>query len=405
MSDRNKQQAYSILEVRDYYPSTNNPSSSTWVFGQVLSLKNMGYNPLVISPTPIIPFKSFFPKRFKLYDTPDYSIQNYKGTDVIRPGYIKLPENKTVGFNLKNLSNCLLKYGDYKSIKLIHAHFGQNGVAALALKQKLNVPLITSFYGFDAGGARKQFQPHYKKLIEKGDLFLALSQDMKNDLVNLEFPENKIVVHHLGVDLASFTPTTERNKKFTLLTIARLVEVKGIQFVIKAFADFLTKHPSEKEKIEYKIIGGGEYEPVLKQLVSELKLEQNVIFINNLILNNAREIVNIEMQTCDLFALTSFTTSSGHKEGTPVVLMEAQACDKACISSWHAGIPEIVINNQTGILVPEKAVPEIENAIEKLYFNNELREQMGTNARAHIMQEFNHTVQMQKLDSIFKQLI
>jgi len=401
----NNNNLYDILVIRDYYPSINNPSSSTWVYNQVLEISQMGYNPFVISPTPINPLKNVFKKRFHLYDVPTTNIDIYKNTKVIRPPYIKIPYNKMIGITLKQLSKCISKYGDIDSLKLIHAHFGQNGVASLKLKKELNIPLITSFYGYDTGRLADLYKPYYKNLIREGDLFLALSNDMKNDLLNLGFPERKVIIHHLGIDLNTFNHSTIKKEKFTILTVARLDKVKGIEFVLQALYLFFNKYPKEKNKIQYRIIGGGKYEKELISMTKKLKLNENVVFINNLINPNSRQIVIEEMKNCDLFILCSYTLENGAKEGTPVVLMEAQACGKPCIATFHAGIPEIVKNNETGILVNEKSPEEISRAIEKLYFNKEMRLDFGKRARDHINKEFNQEIQMEKLAQIYHSLI
>ena len=102
------------------------------------------------------------------------------------------------------------------------------------------------------------------------------------------------------------------------------------------------------------------------------------------------------MQNADLFLLCSYTEIGGYKEGTPVVLMEAQACGVPCIASQHAGIPEIVKHQETGILTKEQSIDEISNAIAEIYFNSDKHKQMSKNARNHIINEFNHKVQNEK---------
>lgn len=399
---------YDILVIRDYFPSINNPSSSTWVYNQVLNLQKSGFNPLVISPTPINPLKKLFKKKFRLYDNPSNKIELYKDIRVIRPGYLKIPNNLSVSFNLTQLENCLYKYRFLKGIKLIHAHFGQNGAAAIKLKRRLNLPLITSFYGYDSGRLGSKFKPFYRDLINEGDLFLALSENMKEDLINLGFPENKIKIHHLGIELKEFNYLNregKKNDKFTLLTVARLDEVKGVQYVLYALHDFLTRFPEYKNKIRYLILGGGVYENKLRELVKKLSITSQVEFINNLIIPNSRDLVKKVMNECDIFCLCSFVAPNGAKEGTPVVLMEAQASGVPCISTFHAGIPEVVINNKTGILVNEKSINEISNAIELLYFNSSLRNSYGENAYNHIKMEFNNEIQMKKLIEIYESIM
>jgi colanic acid/amylovoran biosynthesis glycosyltransferase len=396
---------FDILAIRDYYPSKNNPSSSTWVYSQVRSLSEMGFNPLVISPTPINPLKSVFKKRFRRYDFSSKELESYEGTSVLRPPYFKVPNNKLVSFTLRNLSKCISKYGDIKTIKLIHAHFGQNGVAAIELKRKLNVPLITSFYGYDSGRLAETYKPFYQELIKEGDLFLALSNDMKNDLLNLGFSEEKVAIHHLGVDLSLFSPNQKKNKsEFVLLTVARLSETKGIQYVIKALSQLLKEEPHLKQIIRYRIIGGGSYEAELKGLVRNFHLDNNVSFVNNLICSNSREIVINEMKKCDVFLLCSCVSKSGGKEGTPVVLMEAQACGKPCIATYHAGIPEVVKNKMTGYLVKERNINDIKEYIKLFYDNPSLVKKMGENARKHVVKNFNQNLQIKRLYSIYMDL-
>ena len=105
------------------------------------------------------------------------------------------------------------------------------------------------------------------------------------------------------------------------------------------------------------------------------------------------------------FLLTSFTEKKGTKEGTPVVLMEAQACKKPCIATKHAGISEIVIDNHTGMLCKERDILDISKKMKLLYSDNSLRKKMGENALSHIKKNFNHEVQMKKLKRIYNSLI
>lgn len=395
---------FNILVIRDYYPSSNNPSSSIWVHNQVKSISLNGFTPLVVSPTPINPLKKVMKKKFSLYDFPENNITNYENIAIIRPAYIKIPNNILISLTLSNLSRCLNKFGSLENIKLIHAHFGQNGIAAIKLKNRLNVPLITSFYGYDSGRLGEKYKPFYKELIKNGDLFLALSNDMKSDLITLGFPEKKIIIHHLGIDLHLFNPCDADKEKFILLTVARLDEVKGIEYVLKGLSLFLEKYPDQKDKIQYRIIGGGVYEKVIKSLIIELKLNENVFLFNNLVNSNSRGIVLDEIKKCDVFTLCSFITTDKAKEGTPIVLMEAQSCGKPCIATHHAGIPEIVVNEKTGILVKEKSPEGIFEALKNLYFNSNLRKYYGINARLYMYEEFNQEIQMKKLYQLYSNI-
>lgn len=393
-----KKGSYDLIHIRDYYPSKENPASSPWVYDIVTGMQQKGLSSLVISPTPYIPGFVRKNNKYYLYPSPSNKVESYNGTDVIRPLYLKIPNNLLLKINFYSLAHSIANaIPENIQPKLIHAHFGQNGIGAVKLKQKYGVPLVTSFYGYDTGRLAEKFKPCYKKLIQNGDVFLALSEDMKSDLVKLGFPEEKIIIHHLGIDLETFKEIKEKNKEkqFVFLIVARIDESKGIQDVVKAFSKIYNKN------MFLKIVGDGPYKERLSQLVSDLGIDKNVKFINNFKANNPRGVVIEEMQKCNVALLTSYFFENNTKEGTPVVLMEAQACGKPCIATFHAGIPEVVKDKSTGYLVKERDVKAIGKYMTLFYNNLNLVEEMGEKARNHIFENFNQSVQLKKLYSIY----
>jgi colanic acid/amylovoran biosynthesis glycosyltransferase len=399
-----KTKQYDLIAICEYYPDEKNPGNSLWVYEQVIGLQNNSLSSIVISPTPYIPQFLRGLKTFKYHPKSNNYIKNYNNTDVIRPQYIKYPRNKCVNTTINNLSKVIFSYGEKYSPKLIHAHFGGTGVASLALKRKLNIPLSTYFYGYDVGvGKHKEFlKTLYKDLIKEGDLFLALSNDMKNDLINIGFPSEKIEVLHLSVNVDLFKPTQKKESgKIIFTTVGRFHKFKGAQDAISAFAKVHSIH----KNIELHIVGDGTYVNSLKHQVNSLNLENSIIFINNFVAKNPRKVVLNEISNCDVFLHTTFQNESGVKTGTPVVLMEAQACAKPCISTFYAGIPEIVKNNETGFLVIQRDIDEIASSMIKLINNEKLRNTLGSNGRKHIMKEFNNNLQMKKLADLYSELI
>jgi len=390
-----------VLTIRQHFPSTTTPTSSYWVYEQIkgLVIKDVSFK--VISPQPFIPSflrsKSKYPTILPIQD-------NYNDIDVIRPIHFRIPNYKLYEFTNWSLNKVIKASAQKIKAKLIHAHFGNDGIAALSLKKYLKIPLITSFYGYDLSDQIKVLRPFYKKLSDKGDLFLALSDDMKKDLIKLGFKEEKIKIHHLGVDLEelnSYSIKKRKTKTFVFLVVARFSERKGIHDTIVAFSNIA----KVKDNVELRIVGNGEYKSKLVKLVESLKLIEKVVFIDNFLTGNPRETVMQEMASCDVFLLNSFTTKAGSKEGTPIVLMEAQAIGRPVIATRHAGISEIVINDVTGITVEERDVNGIFEAMVKMMDNPELVFKYGFNGKKHIEQEFNNIIQQDRLYHIYKEYI
>jgi len=392
-----------ILTIRQYFPSKVNPTSSYWILEQIIGMEKYGLNSVVVSPTPILP--NFIRRKLsKKYPEPSNSFQKYMGIDIIRPGYIRIPNYKFYSLTNLLLQRSVLAGSRNVNPKLIHAHFGNDGIAAIPLKKKKAIPLIVSFYGYELSDQLSVLFPYYKNLTEEGDLFLVLSDDMKNDLLKIGFPENKIIIHHLGIQFDELIKIKKNNNKkndFTFLIVARFSERKGIHDSIIAFSNVILQYPS----VKLRIVGDGEYKSELIKLVNKLELTESITFINNFNTFSPRETVLEEMANCDVFMLTSYLTSDGSKEGTPIVLMEAQAMGKPCISTFHAGIPEVVINNRTGILCNERDINEITRSMLTLLENYQLYHRFSKNGQEYIKEEFNNEIQIKKLYKLYQSIL
>ena len=282
-------------------------------------------------------------------------------------------------------------------IDLIHAHFGFIGNYGLRLKQLTNKPLITSFYGIDAAIADTNT---YTELFRNCKIITVLSNDMKNDLVNLGCPENKIIIHHLGINLKKFS-YSERYKgsieKIHFLSVGRFVEKKGIMYTIKAFYYLQLEY----NNIDLSIIGDGEMRHEIETLIHNLKIQDKVILLGS---HSLGEVIN-EMHRSHIFVLPSITAKSGDKEGTPTVLMEAQATGIPVISTYHAGIPEVVINEKTGYLVEERDSCSLYKIMKYLVEQPGLWNKLGKNGRNHVKEKYNISNQVDKLEIIYKDMI
>ena len=250
---------------------------------------------------------------------------------------------------------------------IVHCHFGPNGNLGALLKEMgaIRGKLITVFHGYDLTQYVRNKGPHvYETLFEIGDLFLPISQRWKEELVRLGCDPQKIVVHRMGIDTSKFLFAPRQpaaNGKVQLLTIARLVEKKGVKYGIQAVASVLKQYPH----LSYKIAGDGPLKGDLQCLIDHLNIGEKVKLLG---WKPQGETVNL-IKEADIFLAPSVTAANGDQEGIPVVLMEALASGLPVISTHHSGIPELVEDGRSGLLVPERDVPALADALKRLLEN------------------------------------
>ena len=407
-------ESYDVFTVRHLYPSEQNPVASNWVYDQVAGMERHGLSSLVLAPTPyVLPFLRSY-DRFNIYAHPHTGIREYKGTKVVRPSFIKIPKIILYSRTLKNFSKALLKAADGYGAKLIHAHFGYDGVAALPLKQKLKLPMVTTFYGGDLRRYVIKKPDLYKELVKEGELFLGISEVMTDDLRKLGFPDENIAVWHLGIKMDTFKPGEEKEEKkendpgsdgdgrdkLRFLSVARLSEGKRIQDGLTAFKTVHEEYPDT----EYVVVGFGPQEELLKNMAKELGLADSVKFINNIIMPNPREVVQENMRDADVFILPC-APATVSREGTPVVLMEAQASGLPCVSTDYSGIPEVVLDEKTGFIIKPYDTGALAQKMISFIEDEKLRRAYSRAAREHVEQEFNQEKQIEKLVEIYKGLM
>ena len=278
---------------------------------------------------------------------------------------------------------CFLNHGPYD---IVHCHFGYVGEFGIILtKLGLNKSkIITSFYGNDLGKyINEKGKDAYKRLFNRGDLFLVLSDEMRRRLIEYGCPKKRILVHHLGIkpNLFEFKYNGHNfSAPLRLLTVARLVEKKGLEYSIKAFKQVYKKG----KDITYIIVGDGPLRKQLEMLVEKLGISQKVIFVGPLAQG---EIINA-FKSAHIFILASITANDGDLEGTPTVLLEAMCSGLPVISTLHAGIPEQVINGKSGFLVPERDISALAERLEYLITHPENWPKMGRAGRQHVEEYF-----------------
>jgi len=283
---------------------------------------------------------------------------------------------------LTNLRSVL----DTDEFDIYHAHFGDVGDLFLPVSRYRNQPFVVSFYGVDASNHLRNNQNRYDAVFDRADAITVLSEDMRSDLVKAGCPAEKTHIQPLCIDVDKFpyrSRSRDSDEPIHVATVGRFVEKKGVEYALRAVAEVADTH-----RVKYSIAGDGERRDRIESLIVELGLEDTVDLLG---WQSQSEIVDL-MHDAHLFLLPSVTAEQGDKEGTPTVLLEAQATGLPVISTHHAGIPEIVADGESGILVPERDVDALVKAIATLVRDPKQRERMGIQGRERIEQ--NHAIEV-----------
>lgn len=279
---------------------------------------------------------------------------------------------------------------------IIQCHFGKNGLIGSKLKKVgLRGRLFTMFHGNDIRLGLKKGGNIYNELIKYGDTGLAISNYNYENLVKFGFNPKKIVYHPVGIDVNRFSK--KKNYSFNkhkgtieIITIARLVKEKGIQYGIKSIATILNSNPNLK--LKYSIIGDGYLKKELKILVNKLNLESVVVFLGEMYQD---EIIK-QLKKSNIFLLPSIN------EALPVVLMEAQAIGIPVIATSVGSVKEIVLDGKSGFLVPKKNVKILSEKLEYLINHSEDWIEMGKSGRVHIERHYDINKLNKRLVSVYK---
>jgi colanic acid/amylovoran biosynthesis glycosyltransferase len=247
---------------------------------------------------------------------------------------------------------------DKVPIRLMHAHFGPQGVAALRLKNRYRVPLCTTFYGYDVSQLARSsaWRQRYARLFKEGDLFLVEGQHMKNSLLNLGCPETKIAIQRIAIPLEKIAFKSRRpkgkNEKVKLIFAGRFYEKKGLLDALKA-VDIVRQ---KNKNFQFDIIGSGPLGGRIAKFIADHGMGEDVHLHGFLPYSEYLRLLN----EADIFIHPSITAKNGDSEGgAPTAILEAQAMGLPVISTTHADIPNIVVAGKSALLSPEGDYPGI----------------------------------------------
>jgi len=215
--------------------------------------------------------------------------------------------------------------------------------------------------------------------------FVVTISDYNRKLLSGLYPNarSKVAVVHCGVDPNVFAPRQRQtnDRPFSILCVARLLEVKGHPYLLQSCARLKERGRS----FRCLLVGDGPDRADIETMIRDLEIDDCVELLGA----QPQHVVTDLMAQSDVVILTSQTTSRGQKEGIPVVLMEAMATGLPVIATEIGGVSELVDHERSGLLVPERDVDAIVDAICELSDRPDYAEQLGEAGRRKVLDEFN----------------
>jgi colanic acid/amylovoran biosynthesis glycosyltransferase len=286
---------------------------------------------------------------------------------------------------------------------LLHAHFGWSGIRMLLLKAFWGVPLVTTFGGRDAGVqlSEPDSAPLYALLLEASDRLVCVSEHLRVALVAAGADPDRTSVIHRGTDLRRFAvqdrPAPRRTAPLRVLMIGRVVAKKGHRDALAALARLRERGIVA----ELTVVGEGTERRALEQEAAERTLGERVRFAPSTDQAGLLE----HLRAADVFLHCSVTAEDGDVEGIPNVVVEAAATGLPVVATRHGGIPEVVEDGSTGVLVPEHDPDALAAALLRLAESPSVRAELGRAGAARMRRDFDLGEQVARYGVLYRELL
>ena len=295
-----------------------------------------------------------------------------------------------------------------RGARLIHAHHGHWGHAALPLARAAGVPLVTSFYGADASLLPRRepaWRKRYQHLFREGRLFLVEGPHMRSQLEDLGCPAEKIEVQHLAIEVGRFTCAPrqlKRGEPIRLLMVGRFVDKKGFPYAMEALSGLAGRgvpahltivgdasETDRSQRVKRRIQGA----------LAQHDLEDRVTLTGMIPYERLKDMYYDH----HVLLAPSVQAQEGDNEGGfPVTITEAMATGMPVVGFAHADIPEIVTHEENGLLAPERDTDALVRHLEGLARQPQRITSMGRAGRARVEAEYEADRQAERLERLYE---
>ena len=269
---------------------------------------------------------------------------------------------------------------------IVHVHWPfPHALFGYLAKKAGGTKIVTTFYGVELRWVKTKMA-FLKSFLRWGigfsDKVTAISSYTAREVREL-VPDDEVAVEVIPYTITVTAKLNQESQAKPLLPlvlyVGRLVERKGVEYLIRAFAEVVREVPSELV-----IVGKGPEDERLHQLTEELNLVQKVHFKGWVSQDELEQLYN----QCNVFVLPAIIDSKGDTEGLGVVLLEAMSYMKPVVASNLGGITDIVKDRETGLLVNEKDPHGLSEAIKSLLSDPSLAASLGKRGYEHVQKQF-----------------
>lgn len=382
-----------VLMITTSFPRVEGDYSGHFILQMALALKERGLEVEVIAPgAPEIPneevlqgipvhrFLYAFPPRLQKLAYEGGILSNLKRSWLAR--FEILPFFIAVFYKTFLFS---------KKAQLLHVHWIPTGYPVLLVSRFVRKPLVLTVHGSDLNSLGF-LKPFYTFLLRKIDRTVCVSRSLKEGVIGLGISPSKVSVVPNGVELSDEKISESRTERFNLLWVGRMVVEKGLFDLLEGMKRIVREIPSAT----LTLVGEGPLRQELEKTALSLDLQDHIIFTGVRPHKDIKEF----LRASTLFVLPSLS------EGLPIVLLEAMAQERAVVATRVGGIPEVIQDGKTGLLIPPKSPDSLAMAVIRLLRDEKLRMDIGMEGRKRIEIDFSWGKRSEEMarvyDSLFK---
>jgi colanic acid/amylovoran biosynthesis glycosyltransferase len=324
-------------------------------------------------------------------------------TDASHTRILSLNVLEKVAFYFFGICRKLDQIVEENNVVILHAHFLDNGLLLARYAARKQLPLLVTLHGADvlrnSSGISLRRRVFRRLLLQFAlrsvALFLPVSDYMKAECEGRGFPAARMVRHYLGIPITNASSTSQTSKDPNILFVGRLVEKKGVFFLLDAIATLV----KQDKRVTATFIGAGPLAERLQQLSQQQDLP--IRFLGA----QPHDTVLREMKSAAIFCMPSTRAPDGDNEGLGLVYLEAQMLGVPVVAFKQGPVPEAVADGRTGLLAEDGDTGSLARCLAALLDDADRAREMGRQGQDFVRSRFDIVRQAERLEDIYQTVL